>query len=311
MFARLTVILNPVAGNGFAERRIPEITARLDAHDIPYELRLTEYPGHARTLAAEVMAASDADTVVLAAGGDGTITEVINGLMETKGDRTPVLGIIPIGRGNDFAFSASLPHDLTRSLDIICEGYHRPIDIGNVKGGDYREGRWFGNGIGIGFDTIVGLEAAKMKHFHGAAGYAIGALKTIITYPKAPDLEITYGETVKRLSPALVSIMNGRRMGGAFFMAPDGCMDDGLFNICMTLQGRRLRLLRDMGHYLKGTQAGLDDTFTDLAPSYSIRALKGGMAVHADGETICISGYSLVVTCHPGAIHLLSERPGT
>ena len=306
MIRHLTVILNPVAANGFAEQKIPEIRTRLDAHTVPYTMLLTEYPGHAKELAIQV--SEQGETAVVAAGGDGTINEVINGLMEQTAVKQPFLGIIPIGRGNDFAFGVSIPKDLDAALDIICDGFTKHIDIGQVKGGDYPDGRWFGNGIGIGFDTIVGLEAAKMKHLHGAAGYIFGALKTLILYPKAPTLTITHDNGIESLTPALVSIMNGQRMGGSFLMAPEGDPTDGLFNLCMTDQGRRGRLLKDMLHYFKGTQASLDDTYTLRSTAYRITAEEGTMAVHADGETICIAGTSLEVTCHHHAVQLLSGK---
>ncbi len=303
MIDHLTVILNPTAANGSAEQRIPEIQKRLDAHTVPYTLIQTEYPGHAKELA--IKASESGGTTVIAAGGDGTINEVINGLMEQKTISQPLLGVIPIGRGNDFAFGVSVPTTLDSCLDIICEGHSSPIDIGEVRGGDYPEGRWFGNGIGIGFDTIVGLEAAKMKHLNGAAGYIFGALKTLFLYPKAPSLTITHDAGKLENTPALVSIMNGKRMGGAFYMAPDGDPTDGLFNLCMTRQGTRRRLLKDMLHYTKGTQASLDDTTTLQSSSFIITALKGAMAVHADGETICIAGKHLELNCHHHAIQLI------
>ncbi len=306
MVKHFTVILNPIAGHGLADDKVLGILQRLKSHEISYTLIKTEYPGHAKELAIE--ACTNEGAAVIAAGGDGTINEVINGLMEQKSVKLPILGIIPIGRGNDFSYGVSIPKDLDECLDIICEGNLRTIDVGNVRGGDYPEGRWFGNGIGIGFDTIVGLEAAKMKHLHGAAGYIFGALKTLIIYPKAPALEITYDQGMKKIEPALVSIMNGKRMGGAFYMAPDGDPSDGLFNLCMTRQGKRMHLLKDMMHYTKGTQASLEDTETLQSSSYHIKAVAGGMAVHADGETICISGTELMVSCHHEAIRLLSRK---
>ncbi len=169
-------------------------------------------------------------------------------------------------------------------------------------------GRFFDNGIGVGFDTIVGLEAEKMKHIHGAAGYALGAIKTLITYPKAPVLEITYNNKTITEEPALVSIMNGKRMGGAFFMAPEGINHDGLLNICMTKQGSRLKLLKAMLHYTKGTQSTLDDTKTDTAKSYHLLAVEGELAVHADGEIICIAGKELTVSCFKHALLFIGNK---
>ncbi|MCK5817192.1 MAG: YegS/Rv2252/BmrU family lipid kinase [Candidatus Marinimicrobia bacterium] len=303
---RYIVILNPTAGKGHAEKRIPEIKAFFFQHKLPYEIILTERPGHAIALA-ETYALMD-DTTIIAAGGDGTCNEIINGLMHASAkrkDRIPAFGVLAIGRGNDFAFSANIPIGLGEDLIRIKDGKPIPMDVGEVIGGDYPNGRYFGNGLGIGFDTLVGLEAAKMNHVHGSAAYAVGAIKTLVKYPSAPDLDIKYGEKTVSISPALVSIMNGRRLGGTFFMAPKGKMDDGLFDICMTKQGTRRKLLGAMIAYTKGTQSEREDTITGKADKIIVEALSGTLAVHADGETICEAGKYLEIINHKHALSII------
>jgi diacylglycerol kinase (ATP) len=313
MIKNFIIILNPTAGKGYAEKSIPTIKTFMESHALNYRLIITEKPGHAITLATDSL--SEPNTAVIAAGGDGTCNEVINGLMayrdaagKSAKKQIPTFGVLPIGRGNDFAYGAGLPNTLEESLELLTEPHIHPLDIGLIKGGDYPEGRFFGNGIGVGFDTKVGLEAEKMKHIHGAAGYALGAIKTLITYPKAPILKITYNNNTITEEPALVSIMNGKRMGGAFLMAPEGINHDGLLNICMTKQGSRIKLLKAMLHYIKGTQAILDDTKTDTAVSYHLLAVEGDLAVHADGEIICIAGKELSVSCNKHALHFIGKK---
>ena len=301
-----SVIFNPTAGKGNAIKKLPIIKNFLEENNINYKIHVTEKIGHAITLAEELC--NNPETAIIAAGGDGTINEVINGLMHAKNVNsklTPTFGVLAIGRGNDFAFGASVPATLDDCLKALIEGEIQPMDVGLIKGGDYPAGRYFGNGIGVGFDTIVGLEAAKMKHIHGAAGYMIGALKTLITYPAAPEIEMEINGEKGIYTPALVSIMNGRRMGGTFFMAPNGKNDDGLLNLCMTQQGTRRKLLQTMFHYTKGTQSELDNTKTALISSITLKALKGGMAVHADGETICEKGKLLEISCIPNALKII------
>ncbi|KQC04118.1 MAG: hypothetical protein APR54_08950 [Candidatus Cloacimonas sp. SDB] len=220
-------------------------------------------------------------------------------------ENEPVLGVIPIGRGNDFAYGADIPLTLKDSLNAIVHGKPAHMDVGLVKGGNYPDGRYFGNGIGVGFDTIVGLEAAKMKHIHGAAAYFIGALKTLMLYPSAPDVELTYNEVTSRYSPALISIMNGKRMGGSFYMTPDANNNDGVLNMCLTRQGSRRDLLKTMLYYLKGTQNSLDNTFTAQSSAFMLKAVNGSLAVHADGETICETGKELEVECIPNALKII------
>lgn len=302
---RYIVILNPTAGMGHAERRIPEIREFFKTNMCEFEIVQTKRPGHAIKLA-ETYAMQE-DTIIIAAGGDGTINEIINGLMHAskKVDTVPVFGVLAIGRGNDFAYSASIPNGLGEDLLRIKNGKPVPIDVGEVKGGDYPDGRYFGNGLGIGFDTLVGLEAAKMNHVHGAAAYALGAIKTLIKYPSAPEVEVTYDKESIKISPALVCVMNGRRLGGTFFMAPKGEMNDGMFDLCMTKQGRRGELLSAMIAYTKGIQGERNDTFTGKAKSIKVKALSGSLAVHADGETICEAGKELEITNHKHVLRII------
>ncbi len=301
-----SVIFNPTAGKGSALKKLPIIKKFLDDNNLKYDIHTTERIGHAITLTKDLC--GKPDTAIIAAGGDGTINEVINGLMMTKDklpEFNPIFGVLTIGSGNDFAFGAGVPSTIEECLKALIEGDTKPMDVGLIKGGDFPDGRYFGNGIGVGFDTIVGLEAAKLKHIHGAAGYIVAALKTLITYPAAPEVEMEINGEKGVYNPALVSIMNGRRMGGAFFMAPDGKNDDGLLNLCMTQQGTRRKLLQTMLHYTKGTQATLENTKTALISSITLKAIKGTMAVHADGETICESGKLLEINCIPNALNII------
>jgi diacylglycerol kinase (ATP) len=303
---RYIVILNPIAGKGHAIRRRPDIEQFFSEQKLDHEILITERPGHAIALAEYYGSLND--TVVVAAGGDGTCNEVINGLMHAvrKNESIkPSFGVLAIGRGNDFAYGADVPADLERDLQRIHQGKALVMDVGEVRGGDYPDGRFFGNGVGIGFDAIVGFEAARMNHIHGGMAYTLAALKTLIKYPAAPELEITYNGQQHMFSPALVSIMNGRRMGGSFFMAPEGIMNDGLFDICMTHQGPRGRLLGAMLDYTKGKQDQRSDTMTDRSAHVRIRALKGSMAVHADGETICEAGTGLEIINHKHALNII------
>jgi len=308
--AHFDIILNPTAGQGTAAGRIHAIRQAFDSDGRPFRIHCTDEPGHAVRLAEDL--AANSESVVIAAGGDGTCNEVINGLMsmvsrDGNHHHRPLFGVLPIGRGNDFAFGAGVPDDMESAIAGILEGKLRSLDIGRVSGGDFPDGRWFGNGIGIGFDAIVGFEANRMKRLHGSAAYTIGALKTLAKYPAAPEIEFRTDEATVRIRPALVSIMNGRRMGGSFFMAPDAESDDGLLNWCRTDQGSRMKLLSAMMSYTKGSQSSRSDTETGSASSFSVEAISGTLAVHADGETICERGRYLSVSVSPAALRIVGS----
>ena len=88
------------------------------------------------------------------------------------------MGILSVGRGNDFAFGVGVPRDLEAGCRTLAQNNRRTIDVGWVVGGLYPQGRYFGNGVGIGFDAVVGFEALKMKWLHGFPSYIVAALKT-------------------------------------------------------------------------------------------------------------------------------------
>jgi diacylglycerol kinase (ATP) len=303
------VILNPIAGKGKAAERIPEVEALLAARKIEYELRLTQGVWHAAELARE--AAQEGFDVVVAAGGDGTVNEVINGLMlsHARGDTIPTMGVLAIGRGNDFAYGADLPENLEACVEVLAKGESRPMDVGRVVGGDYPQGRFFGNGLGAGFDTIVGLEAAKLKHVHGFMAYVIGALKTFIMYPAAPEVIISYGAGEVSLRSHLISIMNGKRLGGTFFFAPWAVNHDGLFDLSIAGELTRGDMVRLILAVTKGEHASDPKIRIGHSSRIEITAPGGGLVVHADGETICTDGKSLVVECHPSRVSILCS-PG-
>jgi YegS/Rv2252/BmrU family lipid kinase len=305
---RNLIVLNPVAGKGKAAERIPEIETILKSRGLDYELRVTQGVWHAAELARE--AGREGFSVVVAAGGDGTVNEVVNGLMlaRDRGEVPPALGVLSVGRGNDFAYGAAIPASLEGCVDVLASGDPRPMDVGRVTGGDYPEGRYFANGIGVGFDTIVGLEAAKLKRVHGFMAYVIGALRTFILYPEAPLVRLAGdGGTVEKASHQ-ISIMNGKRMGGTFFMAPDSVNHDGLFDLCMAERLRRGEMIALIARYTKGTQAKSRKISTGRSSRYEITALEGGLVVHADGETICVDGRSLVIECLPSALSIFCDH---
>jgi diacylglycerol kinase (ATP) len=308
LIKKCVIILNPIAGKGNAAKKLPVIRDYLENSKLEYEIVLTRHAGHGITLAKEH--GTPPDTVVIAAGGDGTCNEIINGLMQVKDRKKnpPHFGVLPIGRGNDFSYGVGIPKDLGEALELIPRQNTRKIDIGEVTGGFYPKGRFFGNGIGIGFDTIVGLEAAKMKHVHGAASYVIGALKTFLKYPAAPFVELEYNGKKQKLAAIQVSIMNGSRMGGTLFMAPRAEQDDGKFDLCICKQVTRRVLMKTIIRYTKGTQHELENIITENTDKLKITAQKGVLIVHADGETICTEGRELEINIHPSALYLINGR---
>jgi YegS/Rv2252/BmrU family lipid kinase len=300
------IIYNPAAGKGSAGKNLPKVLALLRERSFECDLALTEGPGHAQELCRQ--AAEEGRPLIVAAGGDGTINEVINGLMQaqTNGHGRPVLGVLPIGRGNDFAFGVGIPQDTALACDILINGHPRRIDIGHVTGGDYPQGRYFGNGIGLGFDTVVGFEAAKIKWLSGAASYLVALISTIFLYSRAPVYELVLDGAVRQKPFLMVSVMNGRRMGGTFLMAPNGHPGDGTFDLCLAGQVSQVLILPLALTFISGKQGDHPAVEMVRARQVTIRAIEGAIPAHADGETLCTAGQSLSVELVAGALEVIS-----
>lgn len=302
---RYYVILNPTAGKGSGEHAFPAIAQQLQALNLDYDLVRTTAPGHAIQLAKD--AALAGWDVVVAAGGDGTLNEVLNGLVQAKksGTSHAVLGQIAVGRGNDFGFGAGIPHELAEACAALAVGQRKPIDVGFVKGGDYPQGRYFGNGVGIGFDAVVGFVAARQERLSGFLSYVVAALKTMFLYYHAPLVQLDFNEQSYTMPALMVSVMNGRRMGGGFMMAPEGSMEDGLFSCCLVQQVSRPAILALIPKFMQGTQMAHPAVRMERTAHLTVTALKGALPAHADGETLCEAGQRLEMTLFPALIEVI------
>lgn len=301
-----TLIVNPTSGRGNGLRSIPVIKSNLDESKIDYTIIQTEYPGHAILLAKEATKNSD---YIVSVGGDGTSNEVINGLMQAKNEsgETVRMGIIPVGRGNDFAYSMGIPIGIDASCRCLIKAKTRMIDIGIAYGDNFPNGRYFGNGVGVGFDAVVGFEALKMKKLKGFFSYIVAAIKTIFIFYKPPLLEVQTENETFRLTALMVSIMNGIRMGGGFFMAPMGNPSDNHFDLCCVSHVSKMRTFPLMAKFMKGEQ-GKDKAVRFIqATKVTIKAIVGSIPAHADGETVCTEGAKVYVELLPHQLELITE----
>ena len=301
------LIYNPTAGQGNALKKLPQVEALLAQHNFVYDLVLTDEPGAALPLAKA--AAEEGRSLIIAAGGDGTMNETINGIMTAnlQGHARPTLAVLPVGRGNDFAFGIGIDNDLEHAVEILVQNKHSLIDIGVVTGGDYPDGRFFGNGVGVGFDTVVGFEAAKITWLHGIASYLVALIRTIFIYAHAPVYELKFDNTTIQQPFLLISIMNGRRMGGSFLMAPKGQHGDGQFDLCLAGDIAQSRILAVAVKFISGTQEKDKAVNLARAKTISVNAISGKIPVHADGETISSGCDTLHVEIIPAALDVISN----
>jgi YegS/Rv2252/BmrU family lipid kinase len=301
------LIVNPTAGRGAAGKSVSKIQSTFRQHNLDFDLALTQQPWDAAALAQKsIQAGFD---VVVAVGGDGTVNEVINGIMlANHGSQNSVsLGVLPIGGGNDFAYGAGIPLDFDQSIQTLIEGQSYKTDIGRLTGGFYPEGRYFCNGIGIGFDAVVSFIASKLG-LRGFLGYFIAMLQTIYRYFKAPLLKIEYDDQTVTQRALMVSVMNGKRMGGGFLLAPQGQMGDGKFDILIADDLPPSRIFPLIPRFLKGTQYGHPAIHNGYARKVTVAAVEGVIPAHADGEPICTECSRLTLEIIPGAINLILPK---
>lgn len=304
---KVLIIVNPISGRGYAEKMVPEIEAGMRKYKLEFDLVRTEHPWHAAEIAETAARGSSYDLIV-SASGDGTANEVVNGLMRARGAgfSRSAFSILPVGTGNDMAFGLGMRGTLDEGIAALARNQRRRIDIGFVKGGDYPEGRYFVNGVGIGFDAVVGFVAVKIRWARGLLAYLVAVMQTVFIYFKAPTVEIAYNDSAHTQPALMVSIMNGQRMGGGFYMAPLGDPGDGHFDLCIAADVNRARIFGLVPYFLKGTQASQPEITTGRTKKITVRAIKGSLPAHCDGETLCEIGQELSAEIIPSAIEIVT-----
>lgn len=295
------VIVNPASGRGRARKLTPTIERILRASSLDFDLLQSERPWHTAEIA-EAAARQGADAII-AAGGDGTVNEAINGLMRARTDGfvKSALGVLSIGTGNDFAASLDLPTKLEDVVQAISRNTRRFVDVGLLKGCGFPDGRYFGNCVGIGFDAAGGVLAEKITWASGLLAYLIAALQNIFIYYQAPTLQIKLDTETIHMPTLLVSVMNGKRIGGGFWTAPNARPDDGLFDLCIGKEVSRPRMLTLLPHFLMGTQATQPEIQMKQTRVVKIKATQGVMPIQADGEI-------LDDACHEVTIEILQKQ---
>ena len=295
---RTLLIVNPIAGRGNATRVLPKIREYLAQDGLDFDVVLTEAPGHAVELAGKAMA--DGYELLVAVAGDGTSNEVLNGMMSTwAGDPIGTLGMIPVGSGNDFSVGMGVPQDLREACQRVVKGTRRLVDVGEVRG------RYFGNGLGVGFDAIVGVVAAKHRFLTGLPLYLLSVFQTILFYFQAPTITIDCDGRTRTAPLIMVSVTNGRRMGGGFWVTPNAEIDDGLFDVMQAREMSRLRMVGIVPLFIKGTHIHEEEITMDRARRV-VLTTDGDLVAHVDGELICEHEKRLEIQMHPKALWVMS-----
>jgi diacylglycerol kinase (ATP) len=268
-------IINPVAGRGRALKLLPSIKEIMDDIGEEYHIEITENPGHATDIARSYTQRDNYR--VYSVGGDGTLNEVMNGMVNSKSS----LAVIPGGTGNDFIRSITSKSAVKSLLKQTICGSEKLIDIARVNG------RYFINIASLGFDAEVVYSAKgfkKIPWISGQLAYLLGILKTLfINWFQKVTLEIDGRAFEKRI--LLAAVANGRFYGGGMMPAPDAQIDDGLFDVCVVRALSRIKILFLFPKYIKGKHGKLKEVSFYKAKRVRVSS-NDYVPVNIDGEVL-------------------------
>jgi diacylglycerol kinase (ATP) len=274
MSRELCVIFNPAAGRNRAGGRLERLRRRWGDQ---VEFQPTQYAGHAVALARQ--AALDGFHTIAAAGGDGTVHEVANGILLAQNPEVE-FAVLPIGSANDYAYS--LEHGLPPRP---ASGIHR-VDVGVVRT-DGGPAKFFVCCLGLGFNGAVTLESRRVKRLQGIALYGLATLRALWYHYRTAPMEITIDDQpVERLPTLMLSVLAGRREGG-FIMAPAAQLDDGWFEYAHAGALSRLEVLGFLPRLaLAGPPSNHPKVRLGRCRHIHLRA-ETPLIVHVDGEFYC------------------------
>ncbi len=289
------IIVNPTAGSGRAAKLLPWIRERLSQRP-DAELHVTGRPGEAEELTARA-AATGCDRVV-AVGGDGTIQEVVNGVLEAAS--RPGIGIVPVGSGNDLARSLGLPTDPAEAWTVAIGRVTRTLDAALAVNGEGLR-RWFASAGGIGFDAQVAAAMSTRRGWQsGRAGYLLTTLTELRRFENRGLRIVLDGEPLE-CRALLVAIANGPYYGGGMRIAPDAEPDDGWLDLCVVGDVSRLTAIRELPNLYRGTHVRHPAVSLHRARVIEITG-DGATRSHLDGEPF--GTLPLHVEVHAGALEV-------
>jgi YegS/Rv2252/BmrU family lipid kinase len=278
---RVKIILNPHAGMDSAKSKADALRPLVDELGGADWVETTQ-PRHAVELACQ--AAGEGVELIIAAGGDGTAHEVLNGILQVPAEQRPCMAILPVGSGNDFSHMTGIPRQPEAALRQIYANPAGTIDLGMLSLGDGRI-EYFGSALGIGFDSIVTIRAKRLKFIHGYLMYLTAVFQAIILDHDSPHMQISTDRENWEETVVMLVVMNGRREGGGFFVTPQALPDDGLFDYAQIRHVSRLMMLRILPEVMKGTHTTLKDVRMGQCRKLDLRADKP-LVLHADGEIL-------------------------
>jgi len=284
------VIVNPHAGGGRAGRLLPKVAEGLDAASAPHRIDQTSSLEHARALARE---ASDAGELPVAMGGDGLTGAVVDALC---GRPEATIGVIPGGRGNDFARKLGISSDVAAACRTLVSGAPRPIDVANVDGRSYL-------GIAsVGIDSDVQVIANESRLPLRKHIYAYATLRALVTWKQA-SFRVRADDRELSFDGFSVAVANSGVFGGGMYLSPDSKIDDGVLEVVVFESAKKRHYARCLPRVFKGTHV-LDPAVVIFPARTVTIECDRQFDVYADGDPI--APLPATVGVAPGAIRVIA-----
>lgn len=303
MSSRFAVILNPAARHGWAGRQRQRLDEALAASGLGYDVHVTQYAGHAIELARQL---AHEHAVVVAAGGDGTVNEVSQGLIHA-GNGTH-LGLVPIGTGNDFTKMIGVPPQVERAVEVLARIRPRRVDYGRFRWWEESEqpvGEGsFVNAIGMGFDAQVAASVDRFRFLPGKSSYVAAVFDALRRW-STPMGSVRVGhETVYEGRLFLVTTSNGQCSGGGFYLTPSASVEDGRLDL-IVFEGVGVgRILQLLPQVMRGRHTTAPDVHMRRARRVEV-ATDAPVPIHVDGEVVTRLARRLEVEVVPGGLSVL------
>lgn len=285
----MLLIVNPSAGGGRAGAALPDVQHALRRQDVAHRVETTRDLDHARQLARSAMEAGE---VAVAFGGDGLVGAVASALKHSDG----VLGVLPGGRGNDFARVLGIPLEPVAACQVLADGTVRSLDLGQAGSGTF---------VGIascGFDSEANRVANESRVIRGNLVYAYAAIRALIGWKPASFLVKLDGAQPRTVTGYTVAAANSKAYGGGMFLAPDASLEDGLLDVVMVGHEPKLRFLRLLPRVFKGTH--VREAQVEVARSSRVEiSADRPFTMYADGDPI--AELPVTVSALPRAVRVL------
>jgi YegS/Rv2252/BmrU family lipid kinase len=296
MHRKIKIILNPMADMGNAWRVARDLRSITEEHG-GIDWSGTVYPGHAIDLAK----GAEGYDVVIAMGGDGTVHEVMNGLMQIPAEKRPIMGVVPVGSGNDFAHSIKASTIPTEALKHAINGEPSMVDLGLMTDQHGRK-EYFDNTLGIGFGANVTIRSHQLPIVRGFLMYLTAVIQTIILDHNPMTLKIESDNEKWEQKAIYLILCNGPREGGGFLVAPEAKLDDGTLHYAMITDVSRPMMFRIVPEVMKGTHGRFKQVKMGTCKKFTISSDRP-LYIHADGEIYTGPGTDL----HEASIEILPD----